>query len=122
MRSISVNYEDEVFITLTRPSIADGRVRRELWKALAQNETAAVFGFFITQLVACEGLNFVRMSVYPGPEAAEGLFERFTQEVDEALYEQIAQAINQLNDFGSDSKKKSEPQPANTPQETTPKE
>lgn len=105
MITTSIEYEDKK-ITLARPTLADGRVRRQIWGVMKETgkdkeQGAQAFGYFITQLVVdqTEGLDFTKMSVFPGADEVTVLYEKFVLVIDEALSDLLIEKVSILNGY-----------------------
>jgi hypothetical protein len=117
-RTLTLVYDDQTSITLARPSIADGRIRRQIFAALTALKADAyvdLFAYFVTQLDT-PVLGFERIKVYPGDDAIMALYTRWCETIDEPYCTTLTAAIRQLNDLDvpDSAKKKLEQSLGNT--------
>lgn len=102
LRTTTVTFEGAE-ITLTRPTIADARLRWKLWKCLDEATNAAsVFTYYITQIVSTKGLPQTpahqRLTTFPGVDEAKALFEQWSLDLDEPWVDLINNAVLLLRD------------------------
>src|SRR5689334_13557680 len=106
MQSLTIEYEGSS-ITLARPKLSDGQVRRKIWKALEVYEgersgSADVFAYVVTQMTAytlpdSPDYRIPRLLVYPGDEAVIAAYDEWCQEIDEAFSNTLSRNIIDLN-------------------------
>lgn len=104
MHTLTVEYdngESTVTVVLARPSVADGLLRRKIAAALDGSTHAHVFSFFVTQIVSTKGIDFQKLTVYPGDEEVQALFERFKTQ-DEAFSDLLNAKMSVLNGYIKD--------------------
>lgn len=92
-RTTSVDFGD-IHLVLARSTLADARVRRQVFEALGDDSREAnVFTFLFTQIEEATGTNWRKLEIFPGKDEVRELFTAWCEDTDEILVNAIQDAI-----------------------------